>query len=91
METAVAAAMFFPRPHDHGLDDLLLLDRAVDGRAHRGHRQRVGVDIGTAAWPRDGETPEALLAHADAAMYASKLRGKNRYSLDSLLHVNGAA
>jgi diguanylate cyclase (GGDEF)-like protein len=42
-----------------------------------------GIDIHTAAsfgiafYPRDGATADALLAHADAAMYCAKQRGHN--------------
>lgn len=34
--------------------------------------------IGVAFFPRDGETPETLLARADASMYAAKNTGRNR-------------
>ncbi len=37
----------------------------------------LSVSIGVAAWPENGRTPEALLAAADAAMYAVKNAGKN--------------
>ena len=37
----------------------------------------LSVSIGVAAWPGNGRTPEALLAAADAAMYAVKNGGKN--------------
>lgn len=42
----------------------------------RGHCG-VGVSLGMAFYPRNGETMEALLRSADAAMYASKASGKN--------------
>jgi GGDEF domain-containing protein len=35
----------------------------------------VSPSIGTACYPRDGVTLDALLAHADAAMYSAKERG----------------
>lgn len=38
---------------------------------------RVTVSIGAAIYPHDGETPEALLAHADAAMYRAKEKGRD--------------
>jgi diguanylate cyclase (GGDEF)-like protein len=35
-------------------------------------RFAIGASIGRAVWPLDVESPDALLAHADAAMYAVK-------------------
>jgi predicted signal transduction protein with EAL and GGDEF domain len=32
----------------------------------------IGASIGRAVWPLDVDTPDALLAHADAAMYEVK-------------------
>lgn len=41
-----------------------------------GHVQiRLGISIGIALFPLHGETMEALLMHADSAMYAAKLAG----------------
>jgi diguanylate cyclase (GGDEF)-like protein/PAS domain S-box-containing protein len=48
-----------------------------------GHEIRVTSSIGAASFPRDGSTPEAVLAAADAAMYRSKQLGKDRLSLAS--------
>jgi diguanylate cyclase (GGDEF)-like protein/PAS domain S-box-containing protein len=44
---------------------------------------RVGASIGISVYPRDGLTPDALLRHADAAMYRVKEAGKNRYEFYS--------
>jgi diguanylate cyclase (GGDEF)-like protein/putative nucleotidyltransferase with HDIG domain len=41
----------------------------------------VTVSIGVASFPAHGSTRDELLACADAAMYASKRRGKNRVSV----------
>ncbi len=48
-----------------------------------GREFRVGASIGISVYPRDGLTPEALLRHADAAMYRVKEAGKNRYQFYS--------
>jgi diguanylate cyclase (GGDEF)-like protein/PAS domain S-box-containing protein len=39
---------------------------------------RVGVSVGIALYPHDGETSETLLAAADAAMYRAKRQGGGR-------------
>lgn len=38
----------------------------------------VNASIGIAIFPRDGETAEGLVRHADEAMYAAKLAGRNQ-------------
>lgn len=39
----------------------------------------VATSIGIGTFPEGGDTPDALLADADAAMYAAKRSGRNRY------------
>lgn len=39
---------------------------------------RLTVSIGISHFPRDGKTPEDLVARADAALYAAKENGRNR-------------
>lgn len=47
----------------------------ADAQAHaRAGGQAVAVSIGTASYPADGSTPEALCAVADAEMYEDKRR-----------------
>ena len=41
-------------------------------------RIRVGISVGLVGWPDDGLSVDALMGAVDAAMYASKRRGKNR-------------
>jgi diguanylate cyclase (GGDEF)-like protein len=52
---------------------LLTALRAPIGTYERSHR--LGASIGLARWPRDGEDPDELMRHADAAMYEAKERG----------------
>jgi diguanylate cyclase (GGDEF)-like protein len=46
--------------------------RVTEGLAHDGETPPLSVSIGTAIWPRDGETPELLLRSADRALYENK-------------------
>jgi diguanylate cyclase (GGDEF)-like protein/PAS domain S-box-containing protein len=41
-----------------------------------GHRLRVGMSIGIAFYPGDGDTANALLSNADAALYRAKADGR---------------
>jgi diguanylate cyclase (GGDEF)-like protein len=46
-----------------------------------GRRLHIGTSIGVAVFPEDGDDGEALLKHADSAMYRAKARGRGTYEL----------
>jgi diguanylate cyclase (GGDEF)-like protein/PAS domain S-box-containing protein len=48
-----------------------------EARVFEGHTVEVGVSIGIAMYPRDGLTREALITHADMALYAAKGAGRS--------------
>jgi diguanylate cyclase (GGDEF)-like protein/PAS domain S-box-containing protein len=56
-----------------------------------GREFRIGASIGISVYPRDGLSPDALLRHADAAMYRVKEAGKNRYQFYSDAAASQAA
>lgn len=69
------------------LNGALVAQKILDGLAQPfvfGERQVVvGVSIGIAVFPTDGDTMEQLLRNADTAMYHAKSRGKNNYQFFS--------
>ena len=66
-------------PEDSSLVAEKILAGLTEPVAAGGRRFEIGASIGISIYPRDGTTPEALLKHADAAMYRVKEAGKNRY------------
>jgi len=46
-----------------------------------GELLNVSASIGVSLYPQDNSTPDALLRHADQAMFLAKAAGKNRYQL----------
>ena len=51
---------------------------------------RVGASIGIALFPQDGDTLDALLHNADAAMYVSKQSGRNTFRRYDLAMTDAA-
>jgi diguanylate cyclase (GGDEF)-like protein/putative nucleotidyltransferase with HDIG domain len=62
------------------------LQKAIDDvyfEARPGKRLQLGLSIGAAVFPQDGESYEALLATADSRMYQNKSGRKRRTSRDT--------
>jgi diguanylate cyclase (GGDEF)-like protein len=57
-----------------------LVERLQSARATDNLERKapISLSLGTASWPECGDSPDALLAHADRAMYAAKRRNKGR-------------
>jgi len=62
-----------------------LIAAASENVEQLGRSLRLHASVGVALFPGDGHDFDALLAAADAAMYAAKAAGKNRYQLASEL------
>ncbi len=86
-----------------GLDDLndanvlgrRILERMAEPFQLDGHDVGVTISIGIALVPSDGETPEAILKHADIALYRAKQEGRNTFhffelGMDSALRARKA-
>ena len=55
-----------------------------------GHEVHISASIGIAIYPKDGESIDELLRHADIAMYQVKALGKNGHSFyhDSMVEIS---
>ena len=69
IQSGIAAAHIVNKVQK-ALSRLFLLD---------GHELRITPSIGISVFPHDGETVEALMRNADAAMYHAKAQGRNNY------------
>lgn len=58
-----------------------LIETVSDPYSLQGNCFRIGCSMGISLYPEDGNTPEALIQHADAAMYRAKHEGRNTYRL----------
>jgi len=56
------------------------IDLPEGGQAH------IGLSVGIALAPQDGETPELLVARSDAALYHSKKLGRGRFTCYGDIH-----
>lgn len=66
-------------PKDAALLAEKLLERVSRPFSIDGRQFRVTCSIGVAMFPEDGSDAQALLKHADTAMYSAKAKGKNTY------------
>jgi diguanylate cyclase (GGDEF)-like protein/PAS domain S-box-containing protein len=56
-----------------------ILDRMQAPLCFQGHEVPVSTSIGVALYPRDGESGETLLKHADLALYEAKQKGRSQF------------
>jgi len=67
-----------------GPDDALmvaekLLAALIEPIAASGHALHASASIGISVFPDDGDAPQTLMRHADAAMYHAKASGRNNF------------
>jgi len=70
---------------DRPEDAAAVAEKVITAVAHPcpldNHEVFVTTSIGIALFPEDGDEPDVLVGRADAAMYESKKRGKNGYTI----------
>ena len=66
-------------PNDAGRVARKLIDALVQPFEIDGHEIFIGASIGISLYPRDGGSAEALIQHADSAMYAAKALKRNTW------------
>jgi len=66
-------------PEDLGRIATKIIQALSEPIIFSGQSCSVGASIGIASYPKDGDTQDALLCKADAAMYVAKESGKNTY------------
>jgi len=67
------------RPNDLAQLSERILDAVVPEIMLDGHSTLVGVSLGIALYPSDGDTASALIRNADAALYRAKDDGRGAY------------
>ena len=69
----------------HPYESTEIAQRVLDALAvplsHKNRRLEIRASVGIAVSTTEKITPETILAHADAAMYRAKQRGRGRYEL----------
>jgi len=91
-EFAVIIADVLPGTSMQAVCEKIIAALADDIELPSGHFAHVGVSIGLAIYPDNGLEIDSLLAAADAAMYQSKARGKNTWTIATARPVaNGEA
>jgi diguanylate cyclase (GGDEF)-like protein len=76
---------------EHKRQELQTAVKEVFFEARPGKRLQLGISIGAAVFPQDGESYEALLATADSRMYQDKSGRKRRGARSGRDHVPAAA
>jgi diguanylate cyclase (GGDEF)-like protein len=64
---------------DAGIVARRIAEKLAEGITIDGHEVFVGCSVGIALYPENGDTPEALLKHADVAMNHAKEKGRNNF------------
>ncbi|HTE44832.1 MAG TPA: diguanylate cyclase [Gemmatimonadaceae bacterium] len=82
-EFAVLLADVDDLPDVQRLAALIRRDLRMPVRLSEGTHVVVGASVGVAVFPENGDSPEALLASADAAMYEAKRAAKVASALES--------
>lgn len=73
--------VLLPGADDAGAEEVArkLRQRMAEPFRVAGEEVSVGISVGVVRYPRDGESSDLLLKHADAAMYAAKRNGDIGY------------
>ncbi|WP_426197728.1 putative bifunctional diguanylate cyclase/phosphodiesterase, partial [Massilia sp. DWR3-1-1] len=66
-------------PEDAGAVSAYIIQSFAKPFTVQEHELHISTSIGIAIYPKDGEDADALLKHADAAMYHAKALGRNAY------------